>query len=147
MPWPARQSVRITGFPSRTAMASVFMMPRSQRTYWAMSVLLMTRMSDSVMPGPRFFGIFCPSAVSRTKTKTSTSAGENVRVRLSPPDSKNTVSISGCSSMRSAAAMRFIVGSSRTAVCGQEPVSTPTIRSGSMMPSSSRRTWRASSWV
>ncbi len=31
-------------------------------------------------------------------------------------------------------AARFAVGSSRTAVCGQLPVSTPTMRSASRMP-------------
>src|SRR5262245_45709479 len=40
-----------------------------------------------------------------------------------------------------------MLGSSRTAVCGQEPVSTPTIRSAASTPSSVARTWFASSWV
>src|SRR5213596_471544 len=53
-----------------------------------------------------------------------TNALLNVRVRLSPPDSTNTTSASGKLRVSSPTAARFMLGSSRTAVCGQEPVST-----------------------
>ena len=79
--------------------------------------------------------------------KKSTSAGENVSVRLSPPLSISTTSPSGKRASMSSTAARFMLGSSRTAVCGQAPVSTPRMRSSSRMPLSVRWTCFASSVV
>ena len=86
-----------------------------------------------------------PPATSSTKICASTSAGENVAVRLSPPDSTSTRSRGAKSSSRSSTARRFIVTSSRIAVCGQAPVSTARIRAGSSTPAA--RSIRASSSV
>jgi hypothetical protein len=59
----------------------------------------------------------------------SLSSGLKVAARLSPPDSMNTMSALGNSlSMRSTAS-RLMEQSSRMAVCGQPPVSTPRMRS------------------
>ncbi len=79
--------------------------------------------------------------------KKSTRAGLNVSVRLSPPLSMNTTSVSGNVFSMSSTAARFILGSSRTAVCGQAPVSTPTIRSSTRTPLRALRTCLASSVV
>ena len=79
--------------------------------------------------------------------KKSTSAGEKVSVRLSPPLSISTTSPSGNRASMSSTAARFMLGSSRTAVCGQAPVSTPMMRSSSRMPFSVRWTCFASSVV
>src|SRR6478672_8685255 len=59
----------------------------------------------------------------------------------------STKSLSGKRDSISSTAARFMLGSSRTAVCGQAPVSTPRIRSSSKMPLSVRWTCLASSVV
>ena len=86
------------------------------------------------MPGPPLRATSPPPATSRTKNWASTSAGENVAVRLSPPDSTSTRSTGSKSRSRSSTANRFWVTSSRIAVCGQAPVSTARIRSGASTP-------------
>lgn len=63
---------------------SCSMTSRLAPTYGARSILLMTRRSDRVMPGPPFRGILSPSATSITKIVASTSSGLNVAERLSP---------------------------------------------------------------
>ena len=65
---------------------------RSTPTYGARSVLLTTSRSARSMPGPPLRATSPPPATSRTKIWASTSAGENVAVRLSPPDSTSTTS-------------------------------------------------------
>jgi hypothetical protein len=65
--------------------------------------------------------------------------------RLSPPDSISTISMPGWRAVISATAARLMLASSRIAVCGQPPVSTPMIRSkGSTCI---RISASASSWV
>src|SRR3954463_3167755 len=59
----------------------------------------------------------------------STSSGLNVAERLSPPDSTKITSRSGWVASSSSIAAWFIEVSSRMAVCGQPPVSMPTMRS------------------
>ena len=66
---------------------------------------------------------------------------------MSPPLSISTTSPSGKRASMSSTAARFMLGSSRTAVCGQAPVSTPRMRSSSRMPLSVRWTCFASSVV
>ena len=68
----------------------------------------------------------------------STSSGEKVAERLSPPDSTNTTSRSGWRSTSSAIAASFMEVSSRMAVCGQPPVSSPTMRSTGRTPWAAR---------
>jgi hypothetical protein len=59
----------------------------------------------------------------------SASSGEKVALRLSPPDSTNSSSSCGNLPHMSSTAARLIDASSRIAVCGQPPVSTPVMRS------------------
>ena len=80
------------------------------------------------MPGPPLRGTLSPPATSMTKIWTSTSARLNVAVRLSPPLSSRSSSGANRRS-RSSSASRFSLMSSRIAVCGQQPVCTPTMRS------------------
>ena len=56
--------------------------------------------------------------------------GLKAAARLSPPLSTNTTSRRGKRRLKRATASRLIDASSRIAVCGQPPVSTPSIRSG-----------------
>ena len=63
---------------------------------------------------------------------------EKVAARLSPPDSISTRSSPGNFARMSATAARFIEASSRIAVCGQPPVSTPAMRSGVSEPERTR---------
>ncbi len=107
----------------------------------------MTRMSLCDIPGPSFLGILSPAATSITYMKKSTNAGEKVRVRLSPPLSMRTISVSGNFSSISSTAAIFIEGSSLTAVWGQAPVSTPMILSSRRIPLRVLRTCLASSVV
>ena len=81
------------------------------------------------MPGPPLRGILSPSDTSMTKIVASASSGEKVAERLSPPDSTNMIWMSGCASTMASTASRFMLASSRMAVWGQPPVSTPTMRS------------------
>src|SRR5271165_4474735 len=64
----------------------------------------------------------------------SASSGEKVAARLSPPDSIRTRSRSGNFFCICATAARLMEASSRMAVCGQPPVSTPSIRSAGRAP-------------
>src|SRR5437667_394580 len=64
----------------------------------------------------------------------STSSGLNVAARLSPPLSISRSSSPGNRFWRSWTASRFAEASSRIAVCGQPPVSTPTTRSAGSAP-------------
>ena len=92
---PTRGSVResaSTGRPSRACSASWTIRGTSTPTYGARSVLLTTSRSARSMPGPPLRATSPPPATSSTKIWTSTSAGENVAVRLSPPDSTSTTS-------------------------------------------------------
>ena len=139
-----RDSAR-TARPSRAASASATICVTSTPTYGARSVLLTTRRSARPMPGPPLRATSPPPATSRTKICASTRAGENVAVRLSPPDSMSTTSSGAKSRSRSSAASRLVVMSSRIAVCGQAPVSTARMRSGSSTPAERRN--RASSSV
>src|SRR6478736_2748244 len=59
----------------------------------------------------------------------STSSGEKVAVRLSPPLSTSRSCRSGNFASSARQACSFMVVSSRIAVCGQPPVSTPAMRS------------------
>jgi hypothetical protein len=49
---------------------------------------------------------------------------------LSPPDSTKTIVEAGKRALSRSTASRLIEASSRIAVCGQPPVSTPMMRSG-----------------
>jgi len=64
----------------------------------------------------------------------SASSGEKVAARLSPPDSINTRSRAGKRGVEVGDAARLMEASSRMAVCGQPPVSTPRMRSGDRAP-------------
>ncbi|KEH11242.1 hypothetical protein GY14_01165 [Delftia tsuruhatensis] len=71
----------------------------------------------------------------------SDSSGLKVAARLSPPLSMKTMSASGnWRSMRSTAS-RLMEASSRMAVCGQPPVSTPMMRSGGRASATVSRRW------
>ena len=105
-------------------------MLKSAPTNGARSVLLITSKSERVIPGPPLRGIFSPCATSITKIVTSAKSGLKVADKLSPPDSIKTISTSGKRATISSTASKFIEASSRIAVCGQPPVSTPIIRSG-----------------
>ncbi|SSS43418.1 Uncharacterised protein [Acinetobacter baumannii] len=99
-------------------------------TIGARSVLLIISKSDLVIPGPPLRGIFSPPATSMTYKVKSESSGLNVAAKLSPPLSIIMSSKPSNFSHRSSIAAKLIEASSRIAVCGQPPVSTPTIRSG-----------------
>src|SRR5207245_2222093 len=73
-------------------------------------------------------------STSMTYIVRSANSGENVAARLSPPDSIRIRSRPGNNRLISATAARFIEASSRIAVCGQPPVSTPRMRSGGRAP-------------
>ena len=105
------------------------MMSREACTYSAMSILLMINRSDLVMPGPPLRGILSPADTSITYRVRSDSSGLKVADRLSPPDSTSTSSRFGCRFCRSSMAAKFMEASSRMAVWGQPPVSTPSMRS------------------
>ena len=77
--------------------------------------------------------------------KKSANFGLKVNVMLSPPDSIKITSKPGLSFSSFSAASMFIDGSSLTAVCGQPPVSIPTMRFGSMFLPSLAASLRASS--
>ncbi len=138
-------TARAPGRPSRAADASATIRATSTPTCGARSVLLTSSRSARAMPGPPLRATSPPPATSRTKICASTRAGEKVAVRLSPPDSTRTTSSGAKSCSRSSTASRFAVTSSRIAVCGQAPVSTARIRSGSRTPAERRK--RASSSV
>ena len=89
----------------------------------------MTSKSERVIPGPPLRGIFSPSATSITKIVISARSGLKVAERLSPPLSININSMSGKRLAISSTASKFMLASSRIAVCGHPPVSTPMMRS------------------
>src|SRR5439155_13322173 len=63
-PTPSFRLVKTKGRSPRMRRASRSITPRSAPTYGARSILLMTRRSERVIPGPPFRGIFSPSATS-----------------------------------------------------------------------------------
>ena len=152
---PSRSARRSTPDPAGTARAPAgrrgrpcrrrSSAARPPRRTAPRSVLLTTNRSARPIPGPPLRATSPPPATSSTKICASTSAGEKVAVRLSPPDSTRTTSSGAKSASRSSTASRLAVTSSRIAVCGQAPVSTARIRSGSSTPAERRK--RASSSV
>src|SRR5207249_10374261 len=66
IPSPVRQLVNRNGLSPRMSFESCAISSRLAPTYGARSILLMTRMSDCVMPGPFLRGILSPAATSMT---------------------------------------------------------------------------------
>ena len=120
---------------------------RRRRRSGARSTLLITSTSAIATPGPPLRGTSSPPAVSSTKIWASTRPVLNTAVRLSPPDSTSVTSTVEPDASRrissSSMASRFAAMSSRIAVCGQQPVSTATIRSSASTPAR-RSAWASS---
>src|SRR6266700_318775 len=95
MPRPTLRSVNTNGRGPRMRLASRSMTSSEAPTCGARSILLMTRRSERVMPGPPLEGSLSAAATSMTYTVRSASSGENVAARLSPPDSISTRSSCG----------------------------------------------------
>src|SRR5215470_4924347 len=128
-PTPLLRFVKTNGRSPRITFASRAMMSRLAPTCGARSILLITRRSERVTPGPPLRGILSPPETSMTYIDASTSSGLKLAARLSPPDSRNTMSRSACRVDSSSSASKFIEASSRMAVCGHPPVWTPMMRS------------------
>jgi len=77
--------VKTKGFSLLIFLASLAITAKSAPTNGARSILLITKRSDLVMPGPPLRGILSPAATSITKIVMSTNSGLNVAAKLSPP--------------------------------------------------------------
>ena len=86
-----------------------------------------------MMPGPPFVGILSPADADHIDSEIG-KLWLKVAARLSPPNSIKTRSSPGKRRRISATAARLSEASSRMAVCGQPPVSTPVMRSGASAP-------------
>src|SRR6266700_4107708 len=128
-PWRVFRLVKTNGFAPRIILESRSITIRSAPTYGARSVLLITSRSERVIPGPPLRGTLSPPATSMTYIEASTSSGLKLAARLSPPLSKKRISSRGNRSFMRSTASKLIDASSRIAVCGHPPVSTPMIRS------------------
>ena len=107
----------------------------SAPTSGARSILLMTSRSERVMPGPPLRGILSPAGdvddVDREVGELGAEGGGEV---VAAGFDEDQVELREARGACASTAARLIEASSRIAVCGQPPVSTPMMRSGGSAP-------------
>ena len=108
--------------------------------------MLITSRSERVMPGPPLRGIFSPpDDVDDVDGEVGELGREGRREVVAAGFDQDEVELRESAALMASIAARLIEQSSRIAVCGQPPVSTPMMRSSGSAPATVRR--RASSLV